>query len=58
LNRVLAVQALEGREVYLQPGNIAYKDQDMDMACLLWSRVLELNPKNELVRTILEGFRE
>jgi hypothetical protein len=28
------------------------------MACLLWSRVLELNPKNELVRTILEGFRE
>jgi len=44
-----------GDDVYLQLGNIAYKDQDTDMARLFWRRALELNPKNDLVRTSLEG---
>lgn len=45
-----------GDDVYLRLGNIAYKDQDLDVARLLWRRALELNPKNDLVRTNLESL--
>ena len=44
-----------GDDVYLRLGNIAYKDQDLDVARLLWRRALELNPRNDLVRTNLES---
>ena len=46
-----------GDDVYLRLGNIAYKDQDLDVARLLWRRALELNPKNDLVRTNLESLQ-
>ena len=45
-----------GDDIYLRLGNIAYKDQDLDVARLLWRRALELNPRNDLVRTNLESL--
>jgi tetratricopeptide (TPR) repeat protein len=45
-----------GDDIYLRLGTIAYKDQDLDVARLLWRRALELNPNNELVRTNLESL--
>jgi tetratricopeptide (TPR) repeat protein len=45
-----------GDDIYLRLGNIAYKDQDVDVARLLWRRALELNPRNDMVRTNLEGI--
>lgn len=43
-----------GDDVYLRLGTIAYKDNDRDVAVLLWRRALDLNPNNEAVRTNLE----
>jgi tetratricopeptide (TPR) repeat protein len=45
-----------GDDVYLRLGTSALKDQDLDVARLLWRRALELNPTNDLVRTNLEGL--
>ena len=56
--KAVKIEPRLGDDVYLQLGNIAYKDQDVDMARLLWRRALELNPKNDLVRTSLEGVQE
>ena len=56
--KAVKIEPRLGDDVYLQLGNIAYKDQDVDMASLLWRRALELNPKNDLVRTSLEGLQE
>ena len=55
--KAVKIEPRLGDDVYLQLGNIAYKDQDTDMARLLWRRALELNPKNDLVRTSLEGVQ-
>ncbi len=46
-----------GDDIYLRLGTIAYKDQDLDVARLLWRRALELNPHNDLVRTNLESLQ-
>ncbi len=43
-----------GDDVYLRLGTIAYKDNDRDVALLLWRRALDLNPTNEAVRSNLE----
>jgi tetratricopeptide (TPR) repeat protein len=43
-----------GDDVYLRLGTLAYKDNDRDVALLLWRRALDLNPHNEAVRTNLE----
>jgi chromosomal replication initiator protein len=41
-------------DVYLRLGTMAYKDNDRDVALLLWRRALALNPNNEAVRSNLE----
>ena len=43
-----------GDDVYLRLGTIAHKDQDLDVARLLWRRALDLNPNNDAVRANLE----
>ena len=43
-----------GDDIYLRLGTMAYKDHDRDVALLLWRRALELNPKNDAVRSNLE----
>lgn len=43
-----------GDDVYLRLGTMAYKDNDRDVALLLWRRALDLNPHNEAVRSNLE----
>ncbi len=43
-----------GDDVYLRLGTIAYKDNDRDVALLLWRRALDLNPDNAVVRSNLE----
>jgi tetratricopeptide (TPR) repeat protein len=43
-----------GDDIYLRLGTLAYKDNDRDVALLLWRRALDLNPHNEAVRTNLE----
>jgi tetratricopeptide (TPR) repeat protein len=43
-----------GDDVYLRLGTIAYKDNDRDVALLLWRRALDLNPENDAVRANLE----
>ena len=43
-----------GDDVYMRLGTIAYKDNDRDVALLLWRRALDLNPRNEAVRSNLE----
>lgn len=43
-----------GDDVYLRLGTLAYKDNDRDVALLLWRRALDLNPHNEAVRTNLD----
>jgi tetratricopeptide (TPR) repeat protein len=45
-----------GDDLYLKLGTLAYKDQDYDVARLLWGRALELNPKNQTVQTHLEAL--
>jgi tetratricopeptide (TPR) repeat protein len=45
-----------GDDIYLRLGNIAYKDQDLDVARLLGRRALELNPQNGVVRANLESL--
>ncbi|GMV05356.1 MAG: hypothetical protein AMXMBFR53_16350 [Gemmatimonadota bacterium] len=46
-----------GDDVYLRLGTLAYKDNDRDVALLLWRRALDLNPHNEAVRTNLETLQ-
>ena len=55
--KAVKIEPRLGDDIYLRLGNIAYKDQDVDVARLLWRRALELNPKNDLVRTNLEGIQ-
>ncbi len=43
-----------GDDIYLRLGTMAYKDNDRDVALLLWRRAADLNPHNEAVRTNLE----
>jgi tetratricopeptide (TPR) repeat protein len=43
-----------GDDVYTRLGTLAFKDNDRDVALLLWRRALDLNPQNETVRTNLE----
>jgi len=43
-----------GDDVYMRLGTIAYKDNDRDVALLLWRRALDLNPHNQAVRANLE----
>jgi Tfp pilus assembly protein PilF len=43
-----------GDDVYLRLGTLSYKDNDRDVAVLLWRRALDLNPQNEAVRSNLE----
>src|SRR5690606_8000901 len=43
-----------GDDVYLRLGTMAYKDNDRDVALLLWRRALDINPHNEAVRANLE----
>jgi len=45
-----------GDDLYLKLGTLAYKDQDYDVARLLWGRALELNPNNQAVQTHLEAL--
>jgi len=45
-----------GDDVYLRLGTLAYKDNDRDMARLLWQRAADLNPHNEAVKANLEMF--
>ncbi len=43
-----------GDDVYLRLGTMAFKDNDRDVALLLWRRASDLNPHNEAVSTNLE----
>ena len=43
-----------GDDVYLRLGTMAYKDNDRDVALLLWRRASDINPHNEAVSTNLE----
>jgi tetratricopeptide (TPR) repeat protein len=43
-----------GDDVYMRLGTIVFKDNDRDVALLLWRRALDLNPHNEAVRSNLE----
>ncbi|MEJ2202775.1 MAG: DUF4388 domain-containing protein [Gemmatimonadota bacterium] len=43
-----------GDDVFLRLGTIAYREDDRDLALLLWRRALDLNPGNEAVRENLE----
>jgi tetratricopeptide (TPR) repeat protein len=52
--KAVKLQPLLGDDVYLRLGTMAYKDNDKDVALLLWRRALELNPYNETVRSNLE----
>lgn len=56
--KAVKIEPRLGDDIYLRLGNIAYKDQDLDVARLLWRRALELNPKNDMVRTNLESVQE
>jgi tetratricopeptide (TPR) repeat protein len=43
-----------GDDVFLRLGTLAYKEDERDVALLLWRRALEMNPHNEAVRANLE----
>jgi tetratricopeptide (TPR) repeat protein len=43
-----------GDDIYHRLGTLAHRDNDIDVARLLWRRSLELNPANESVRASLE----
>jgi tetratricopeptide (TPR) repeat protein len=43
-----------GDDTFLRLGTIAYREDDRDLALLLWRRALDLNPRNETVRENLE----
>ena len=43
-----------GDDVYLRLGTLAYKENDRDVALLLWRRAADLNPHNEAARANLE----
>ena len=46
-----------GDDVYAKLGNVYYKRRARDEAIEMWTRALELNPANEVVRTNLELVR-
>lgn len=52
--KAVKIEPRLGDDVYVRLGAIAYRDQDVDVARLLWRRALELNPGNEAVRGQLE----
>jgi tetratricopeptide (TPR) repeat protein len=54
--KAVKIEPRLGDDIYLRLGNIAYKDQDLDVARLLWRRALELNPQNGVVRANLESL--
>ena len=43
-----------GDDIYLRLGTMAYKDNDRDVALLLWRRALDLHPHNVAVSSNLE----
>jgi tetratricopeptide (TPR) repeat protein len=43
-----------GDDLFLRLGTIAYREEDRDLALLLWRRALDLNPRNQAVRENLE----
>lgn len=43
-----------GDDVYLRLGTLAFRDDDVDVARLLWERALDLNPDNERVKAKLQ----
>lgn len=55
--KAVKLNARLGDDVYLRLGTLAYKDNDRDVALLLWRRALDLNPHNEAVRTNLETLQ-
>lgn len=53
--RAIKIDPRLGDDVYLKLGDIAYKEEeDRERAQQLWRRALEINPRNEVVRTNLE----
>ncbi|KPK80823.1 MAG: hypothetical protein AMS25_08795, partial [Gemmatimonas sp. SM23_52] len=46
-----------GDDVYAKLGNVYYKSRARGRAIEMWTRALELNPANEIVRTNLEFVR-
>ena len=54
--KAVKIEPRLGDDIYLRLGNIAFKDQDLDVARLLWRRALELNPQNGVVRANLESL--
>lgn len=52
--RAVKIDARLGDDVYLRLGQLAHRDEDDDVARLLWRRALELNPDNGEVRKCLE----
>ncbi len=52
--RALRVDSDLGDDVYAKLGNVYYKRRDREKAMSMWTRALELNPENEVVRTNLE----
>jgi tetratricopeptide (TPR) repeat protein len=54
--KAVKIEPRLGDDIYLRLGNIAFKDQDFDVARLLWRRALELNPQNAVVRANLESL--
>ncbi len=43
-----------GDDVYFKLGEIAYSDDDLDWAGMLWKRALEMNPQNAAARSAME----
>lgn len=52
--RALVVDPGLGDDLYAKLGNVYYKKRARDRAIEMWTRALELNPGNEVVRTNLE----
>ena len=55
--RAVKIEPRLGDDVYRRLGEIAYKEEDRDLAMLLWQRALEINPENETIRTNLESLK-
>jgi len=54
--RALKIAPRLGDDVYRRLAEIAYEEEDDDLALLLWQRALEIDPENEEVRTKLESL--
>lgn len=54
--RAVKIAPRLGDDVYRRLGEIALREDDPDLALLLWQRALELNPENDDVRAGLESL--